>query len=208
MISAPHARKLHPTFSALVISMGLHALLIWSVLNPPAPQRNIRPLMHIKLADPHASLTPLPIASNVNGSVESTAGTDAAVSSAPISVNSANDVFVEGLVQPESMVVGTRPRGWGGREYVLVEQRGDRTLMEVMPFLQSALQQTASIDCVLEIAANSYVARLRCENPSDQQLLLSMLSGRFSFQDQITQTFACVHMRNSNISVEKKCTSP
>jgi hypothetical protein len=208
MISAPHARKLHPTFSALVISVVLHTLLIWGALNPPTPQKIVRPLMQIKLADPQPSLTPLPAAPSSNGLIESTVSTQAAVSSSPISMTSANDVFVESVVQPDSMIVGSRPRGWGGREYVLVEQRGDRTLMEVMPFLQSALQQNASIDCVLEIAANSYVARLRCVNSSDQQLLLSMLSGRFSFQDQITQSFACVHMRHTNISVEKKCTSP
>jgi hypothetical protein len=208
MISAPHARKLHPTFSALVISVVLHALLIWGALKPSEPQKSVRPLMQIKLADPQASLAPLPIASNAKGTVESTASTEASVSSSPINTTSANDVIAESLVQPESMVVGSRPRGWGGREYVLVEQRGDRTLMEVMPFLQSALQQNSSIDCVLEIAANSYVARLRCVNPSDQQLLLSMLSGRFSFQDQITLSFACVHMRNTNISVDKKCTPP
>jgi hypothetical protein len=208
MISAPHARKLHPTFSALVISVVLHVLLIWGALNPPKPHKVVRPLMQIKLADSQPSFTPPPESPSSNGLIEPTESTQADVSSSSISTTSAKDVVVESLLQPESMIVGSRPRGWGGREYVFVEQRGDRTLMEVMPFLQSALQQNASIDCVLEIAANSYVARLRCINPSDQQLLLSMLSGRFSFQDQITQSFACVHMRNTNISVEKKCTPP
>lgn len=208
MTSAPSARKHHPTFASLVISVTLHAVLIWVVVNPSAPKKIARPLMQITLTDSDSSFAPIIAAPSSKSLVESTISTDAPISSSPINMTRENEASVEGISQAESVVVGSRPRGWGGREYIFVEQRGERTLMEVMPLLQSTLQQTASIDCDLQISANSYVARLRCENPSDQQLLLSMLSGRFSFQDQITHSFACVQLRNGSISVEKKCTSP
>lgn len=208
MISAPPDRKHHLTFASMVISVALHVLLILGLVNPSPPKRIAHPPMQITLTDSYQSIAPLTAEPRSTERVESTASSDAATTSPSIHSTGANESVLESISQAESVVVGSRPRGWGGREYIVVEQRGERTLMEVMPLLQSTLQQTASIDCDLQISANSYVARLRCENPSDQQLLLSMLSGRFSFQDQITHAYACVQLKNGSINVEKKCTTP
>lgn len=209
MVSSSHAHNKPPWAVSWFISLGLHAVVLWDFIHSDASPIRAQPPMQVTIASSR------PPATTTLSSAEGDAPAVNARASAEVGANTnentgAIDTLANeaGVVQADSVIVGARPRGWGGREYIMVEQRGERTLMEVMPLLQSAMLQLPSVDCELQISANSYVAHLRCDNPSDQQRLFSLLSGRFSFQEQPYQTYACIRLKDANVSVEKKCTSP
>lgn len=205
MVSSSHSQNKPPFAISWVISLGLHAVVLWSFIQSDASPIRAQPPLQVTIA------SAMPVAKTTLSTADDDAPAVNAQPSAQAGSSTTDNTGSSGalvneavVVQADSVIVGARPRGWGGREYITVEQRGERTLIEVMPLLQSAILQLPSVDCEFQISANSYVAHLRCDNPLDQQRLLSLLSGRFSFQEQPYQTYACIRLKDANVSVEKK----